>query len=513
MVSMIAGMAGNGDMVTDKLTGKKRGDRSSPSFFYSLVFLLVLSAVLTSCYSIRPSRGGAQISDKKERKINPEDIALPAGYKIEVVAKDLSFPTSVTFDEQNDLYYIEAGYSYGEVWKEPALVKISKDGSRSVIAKGAVNGPWTGVVYHDGFFYIAEGGEKEGGKILKISRAGEITALIEGLPSIGDHHTNGPAIHDGFIYFGQGTATNSAVVGEDNMDFGWLKRQPSFHDIPCEDVVLEGNNYSTDHVLTETAGDKAVTGAFVPFNTTVTPGQVIKGTVPCNGAVMRIPLTGGSPELVAWGFRNPFGLSFSPEGELFLTENGFDDRGSRPVWGAGDVFWKVEKGRWYGWPDYSAGKSIITDEEFKVPGREFVKPVLGKTPGEVPKPVSILGVHASANGFDFCRNESFGHKGEAFIAEFGDMAPSVGKVLAPVGFRVIRVNPFDGRIEDFAANKGKKNGPATWLGKGGLERPVSARFDKTGQALYIVDFGILRVTDKGPEPMDNTGVIWKITRK
>ena len=27
-------------------------------------------------------------------------------------------------------------------------------------------------------------------------------------------------------------------------------------------------------------------------------------------------LQGGKPELVAWGFRNPFGLAFSPKGQL-----------------------------------------------------------------------------------------------------------------------------------------------------------------------------------------------------
>src|SRR5690606_20145958 len=159
-----------------------------------------------------------------------------------------------------------------------------------------------------------------------------------------------------------------------------------------------------------------------------------------------------------WGFRNPFGLAFSPEGALFVTENGYDDRGSRPVWGTADVLWKIEDGKWYGWPDWSAGDLLTrgaanNPEEFKVPGEAYPKLLMQQHPNDPPKPVATLGVHASSNGLDFSINESFGHKGEAFIAEFGDMAPKVGKVLAPVGFKVIRVNTRTGVVQDFAVNR------------------------------------------------------------
>ena len=113
---------------------------------------------------------------------------------------------------------------------------------------------------------------------------------------------------------------------------------------------------------------------------------------------------------------------------------------------------------------------------------------------------------------DFSTSSAFGYAGEAFIAQFGDMSPKVGKVLFPVGYKIIRVNVGTGVIRDFAVNKGKRNGPASWLGNGGLERPVSVKFDNTGNVLYIADFGILKMTEKGPEPQLKTGVIWKITK-
>ena len=92
------------------------------------------------------------------------------------------------------------------------------------------------------------------------------------------------------------------------------------------------------------------------------------------------------------------------------------------------------------------------------------------------------------------------------------MAPGAGKVLAPVGFKVQRVNVKTGVIQDFAVNKGHRNGPATWLKKGGLERPLALHFDPAGEALYVVDFGIMTTDKTGPKPVPKTGVIWKITK-
>jgi len=481
--------------------------------YSSLLFFLIISILAQSCYRMRASKGGGQIKNVPARIMNASEIAVPAGYKIEPVASGLSFPTAAAFDEAGNLYVLEAGYSYGEVWGEPKLLRVDAGGKTTVVAKGPRNGPWSGIAWYNGAFYVAEGGEMEGGRILKITKDGTVTSLISELPSMGDHHTNGPVIKDGYIYFGQGTATNSSVVGPDNAEFGWLLRKKNFHDIPCKDLVLNGQNYTSANPLTDDPNDTATTGAYQSFGTATTPGQIIKGAVPCSGAVMRIPIEGGKPEVVAWGLRNPFGLALSPDGRIFFTENGFDDRGNRPVWGAGDVLWELKNDTWYGWPDYSAGKPIWDDEEFKVPGKEKVKAVLQKHPANPPKPAAIFGVHSSSNGIDFSKTDAFGYKGEAFVAQFGDMAPKTGKVEFPVGFKVVRVDASTGVIKDFAVNRGRRNGPATWLGKGGLERPVSVKFNPEGSVLYVVDFGIVKMTGQGPQPQMNTGTIWKITKQ
>lgn len=475
---------------------------------FRIWFIILLFLFLQSCFRILPSNGGGQLKHEPTREIEPSDILLPDGYSIELVAAGFTFPTDITFDENGVPYVIESGYAYGEVFLQPKLIRMGADGKK-VIVTGGKNGPWNGVTFDNGYFYVAEGGELEGGKILKISKKGRIETIVEGLPSLGDHHTNGPAVRDNYVYFGQGTATNSGVVGEDNADFGWLSRNPDFHDIPCKSITLNAENFVSANVLTNDKTDQAITGPYSPFNSAVEQDQVVKGQVPCNGAIMRVPVNGGEVEVVAWGLRNPYGMAFSQDGSLFVTENSFDVRGSRPVWGTGDVLWKIEPGKWYGWPDFNAGMPIA---HFKAPGKDKPKQVLAQHPNKPPKPVALLAVHSSSNGIAFSDNNNFGYKKHAFVAQFGDMAPTVGKVESPVGYKVVTVNIENGVIEDFVVNKGKRTGPASWLKNGGIERPVSVEFSPDG-ALYIVDFGVLTMSKKGANPHQKTGVIWKVVKK
>ena len=475
----------------------------------ALIAALLVLLASGGCSQMFPSKGGGQTKVTAGRHINPTDIALPAGFRIEPVATGFNMPSGVAFDEENRPIVVEPGYCYGEVFTTPRLVRVERDGQLTVLAEGGDGVPWTGVDCRGGAIYVAEGGETTGGRISRLDPdAKKLVPLVADLPSRGDHHTNGPAISpDGaFIYFGVGTATNSGVVGEDNLDFGWVKRN-DFCDIPARDITLAGQNFS--------AGGKK-TGAYAPFGTETQPGQVIKGRIPCTGAIMRVPLKGGGggakPEVVAWGLRNPFGLCFAPDGRLLVAENSYDDRGSRPVWGCGDVLWLMDPKQpplWYGWPDFHGDQPLTWDDHYQAPGKPAPKFLLQTHPNPPPTPAAVLAVHGAAGGLDVSRSPRFG-LGQAFVAMFGDMSPKVGKVLAPVGYQVVRVNPETGVIETFAVNRGKTNGLASRLKNGGLERPVAARFDRSGEALYIVDFGVMTVDKTGPKPRQNTGVLWRV---
>lgn len=132
------------------------------------LFLLAVSG----CVALLPSNGGGKTSFQPPRQVNASDIALPTGYRIEAVAVGLTFPSGVTFDDQGRVYVVETGYSYGEVWAVPRLLHLESDGRITEIATGEKNGPWTGVTFYKGFFYVAEGGELQGGRILRIAHGG-----------------------------------------------------------------------------------------------------------------------------------------------------------------------------------------------------------------------------------------------------------------------------------------------------------------------------------------------------
>lgn len=446
-----------------------------------------------------------------DRKYDAGDIDVPEGYTVELVAQGLTFPTAATVDDEGNLYVVESGFAYEPEWERARLLRVNEDGSLTTIYdESKKTGPWTGLVFHDGYFYITDGNHDEGGRILKISPEGRRQILVDNLPSLGDHHTNGPVIGpDGKLYFGQGTATNSGVVGVDNWKMGWLTEKEDFHDIPCDDIKLKGKNYRTGDPLSNlNPKDVAVTGAFSPFKNSTEDGQLIPGQIPCSGAIMRIPTTGGPAELVAWGFRNPYGLAFDAKGDLYVTENGFDARGSRPVVGALDHLWKVEEGGWYGWPDYAGGVRL-DDPRFARPGEQTPALLLAEYPATPPRPVADFGLHSSSNGIAFATNMAFGEESTAYVAQFGDMTPLTGKTTSPVGYKVVRVDVRTGKVEDFAVNK--NNLPASRQGRGGLERPVGVTFSPDGQSLYIVDFGILNATPVGPLPEQESGCIWKVS--
>jgi glucose/arabinose dehydrogenase len=215
---------------------------------------------------------------------------------------------------------------------------------------------------------------------------------------------------------------------------------------------------------------------------------------------------------VAWGLRNPYGLAFREDGQLFATEHGMDERGARYIVDDPDDFYEIEQGEWYGWPDFASG--IRLDDPYWGEGGHGREPVLAEFPNpNPPKPLASFQTHAAANGFDFCRNPDFGFKGDAFVACFGDLAPitTITKATVPAGFKVMRVNMKTGQVHDFAVNK--TTGPASKLFHGGFERPSHCQFGPDGN-LYIVDFGIIHIApERGAiRQRTNTGALWRIRR-
>lgn len=433
-----------------------------------------------------------------KRIINMKDIQLPQGYRIEMVAMDLNTPISLAISDQNELFVGDAGILSGS----GKLHKLTPTGP-VLIAEG-FNVPLTGVTFFDGSLYVSHRGV-----ISRVGKDGSRIDILSGLPSLGDHQNNKVVFgSDRKMYFGQGTATNSGVVGEDNH---WLKKYPFFHDYPGAYISLSGQNFQTKNNFVESKWEKVWTGPYSPFGVPVYQNEHVKGVVKASGSILRANLDGSQLELFAWGLRNPFGLKFDRYHRLFCSNHGIDVRGSRPVAESPDEFQWIRRGLWYGWPDYTGGEPV-TNSQFKPEGMKQPQFILAMHPMIPPKPVATFKPHSAIMGFDFNHDPSFGPVDEVYIAEFGSEAPETtgGKKTPNAGHRVSRLNPSTGSVSTFIINKTGK--PASETGGGGIERPIDIVFGKHHE-MYIVDFGFRKPFGTGEGYLPETGVIWRVEKE
>jgi len=328
---------------------------------------------------------------------NGEDIVVPSGYRVEVFAKGLNFPTDVAFvGNQNNfqVLVLESGTGLPSRCNDntkvpgvgkfamnnpftPDLLIFNQHGGKPIagpLAKPTASGggfqpdgPAIGLAFEHGtsggtLFATdsnqgvrgAPGAANNTSRVLIVNpQTGAVTPIIVGLPT-GDHPTEQIVVRDGFLYWSQGSATNAGVTGHDNGGGG------NQHEIACEQITLSDALFdSGDGHMTSGYSNHGVRrpGAVVPaFENATRRGM-------CTGAILRARISNpmNTIEPVAWGFRNPYGIRFSPndhplKGQLLISENGEDERGARPVNNAPDRIAVARQNpdgspEYHGWPD------------------------------------------------------------------------------------------------------------------------------------------------------------------
>jgi glucose/arabinose dehydrogenase len=435
------------------------------------------------------------------RDIRTSDLIVPAGFRIEATVTGLAAPTMVAFDGQGRMLVAESGYDGSG---DPKVTRIEPDGKRSVLAQGdQLERPLTSVAVHDGTIYVVAADT-----VSTLSDQGQLTPIITGLPGLGDHQADQLAFMGNRLYLSIGTMTNSGVVGPDNAVFGWLKDpdRRELHDVPCADVTLADQSFQSDDPIG--GSGRVTTTAYSAFGTAQHAGTVVPGNPKCNGAILSAKLDGSDLQVVAWGFRNPYGLEVGPDGALYATMHGFDARGSRPIENASDCFYRVEVGAWYGWPDFACDVPV-TDPRFKPDGGPQPQFVLATHPTDhPPAPIAKFDPHDATNGFAFAPAAPWGQPTDAFVALFGDFTPATGTVPAPRGVKVVKVDTTNGTISDFITNA--IPGEASKHGLGGLEHPSDVTFGPDG-AMYVADWGVARISTDGLKLDPGSGVIWRVT--
>ncbi|MGE5509068.1 MAG: PQQ-dependent sugar dehydrogenase [Chitinophagales bacterium] len=387
-------------------------------------------------------------------------LSVPPDYRAELLARGLAAPVQVVTDERGGVLVAEAGQD----GRTPRVVRV-EGGRVSEVAAG-FRAPLGGVALRQGRLFVLHGG-----RLTVIEGGGSRRDLVTGLPSLGDHGTTAPVFGpDGWLYFGQGTVTNSGVAGPDNAE--WIARQPGLHDRPAKELVLVGHSFTSANLLAPDRQGIVKTGAFSPFGVPGYPGQVVRESARPSGALYRVRPDGSGLEVVAWGLRDPAGVAFDARGDLWTYNRSYQARGLRPVAGAPCELYKVRPGTWYGWPDYAAGEPL-TLAKFKPKDGPAPQFLLREHPGKPPKPERVFPA---------------GSGGGAFAFAPADFAPG-GDLFLPLTGRVVRMGRTAGEPVDFLA--GTAGRPDA------LVEPSSVAFAKGG---------VMYVTDRA------AGTLWRITR-
>ena len=536
-------------------------------------------------------RGNANCPSEQPAYYDPgqgQDIALPSGYKAQVFARDLNFPTSVAFVGNSQHFRVVVqesgdglpgqcnrsdGPGYGGRSSPtnpftPDLLVFDNHGNLTSGPLGKPSqganayqpdGPAIGLTFEHGLqggtlFATDSNQQTDGGccaasnnssRIVTVDLAtGAVKSFISPLPT-GDHPTEQVLVKDGYLYWVQGSATNTGVVGHDN---GGGTHQ---NDVPCQNITLSNNVFDS--------GDGHMTSGYSPHGV-ARPGAVVPAFSGatlhgvCNGAILRAKIGAGNPastiQPFSWGYRNPYAIRFAPndhalKGNLMVAEDGGDERGARPVANAPDRLQVAQMNPdgtpdYHGWPDFFGflpstqrlynPQGGPADDLCSPPAMPVfnlaacqaalaahatpVKPVLAFPPQQPKAPMDLEPADSSMTGIDFAPNSFVGGvvgPGAALISREGDFGFSPGNGDPEAGHDVQLVNfsppgePLQTTLQRFAFNcapsdQTHPNGAAGCTNPAdqaftdilhAFNRPTFAMFGPDG-ALYVVDYGAVR---------------------
>ena len=462
--------------------------------------------------------GPALLPREQQKTIDRAVVEYPPNFELKPFVVNLTAPAAMAFDSDWSVIIAEGGTAS----VDPRIFGYTSTGKFfQVYPKGPVipfspfrtgfriYGPIGGMIVDHGRIYVSHRDADDRGVITSFDRDGDHKTIVADLPAEGDYGVTDLAVApNGRIYFGVGTATNSAVVGIDNWQTGWVNDHLNFADQSYVDLKLLGYRFDTPNPRAGLfgGGEIAVTAPFQPFGTSNQTRIRRTPNGKPSGAIYSVSPNGGDVRVDAHGIHNPRGLAFNEFGRLYFTNDGMEMRGTRPIKDDPDALLRFVPGTWYGWPDYSGDLYPISDARFQPPVQMVIKSGYPDVSGLIDQATSgllrpdrntllqaALPSLSGAAKMDFVPGSGAfrEYRGSAIIALSGDRAPfatSGQKLLSPVGYKVVRVDLDTRQSKDFVRNT--EGVPASKLGKNvmALERPIDVKFGPDG-SLYVLDFG------------------------
>ena len=466
-----------------------------------IVFLLIVALTSTACSTLGQLAWQAadQAGRYSTKRVVVDDIVVPTGYRAVRIVNGLNFPSAFTWDAAGNLYVLES-HTVPAPMLKPKIVRVSTSGAIDRVRLEGANAPngdtAIGLTFHDGWLYFSHEQKDATFSISRVRPAGGVVEpVVQRVPVTGDHDINHLLFApDGTLYFGVGSATNSGVVASaDPVNQKWLAKHPQTRDIPCRDLRLTAATFDDP---------KGKTGPYQPLGQS--GAREVRGEAMCTSAIYRLKPGSATPELVAWGFRNPVALAMDTQGTLLAGVQGADVRSTRPIASDSDSVVRVVEGAWYGWPDY--GSNLRPLPEAPVVDLE----ASGLKPPNRANLIAATEPHAAISGMVFSPTEGL------LVAEMGDFKPMTAPDDGRAGFQVERMQPRSGILNSFLHNQLRNEGddpqPASTLDlRNGFERPVDVRIGPDG-LIYVLDFGAFILTSGTPKAFPKTGKLFRIEK-
>ncbi|MBW3564860.1 MAG: PQQ-dependent sugar dehydrogenase [Acidobacteria bacterium] len=456
-----------------------------------------------------------------------EYIQAPSGFQVASVVEGLTYPSAMTFGSDGRIYVLES-YTLPVPGYDARILVIERDGSidELEIDQRPEGASAVGLTAHEGWLYFThEQPDGTWGAFRVSERGGNAETVATGFPSTGDHDLNHIVFNErGDLFVGQGSATNSGVVSSaDPVNQKWLSKHPGFSDIPCRTIRLTGSTFREENALTEAEDDMTTTGAYQAYGES--GATTIEGQSMCTTAIYRIRRGSSAPEMYAWGLRNPVGLAFGLDGNLYVATHGADVRSTRPIVNDPDAIYRVRERAWYGWPDFAGDLRPFTDPRYTPPekhlaeGHDSIDFLIDHDASGLRAPdrsllVAALEKHAAVGGMAVIpRSGPFSRwGGQLLVAQMGDFTPLTDPTMeGRSGFSVVAVDPTNGNVTTFVRNRGTGDAlPSSSLGLDkGLERPVDVRIGPDGY-VYVLDYGVLEISEDGQKVLPKTGRIFRV---